>query len=55
MGTIVIDKIQVDCIIGVYDFERNNKQRLYIDIELQYDSSKACQSDNLKYAIDISR
>ena len=52
MGTIVIEQLKVDCIIGVYDFERENKQPLSIDIELNYDSSKACQSDYLKYAID---
>ena len=52
LGTIVIDQILVECIIGVYEFERNNKQPLLIDIELSYDSIKACQSDNLKYAID---
>jgi dihydroneopterin aldolase len=52
MGTIKIDQIKVDCIIGVYDTERINKQRLYIDIELDYDSTNACQTDYLKYAID---
>ncbi|MFK8012173.1 MAG: dihydroneopterin aldolase [Marinicellaceae bacterium] len=52
MGTILIEQIQVDCIIGVYDSERTTKQPLFIDIEINYDSSKACQSDNLKYAID---
>ena len=52
MGTIVIEQIQVDCIIGVYDVERHNKQRILIDIEINYDSAKACQSDHLKYAID---
>lgn len=52
MGTILIEQIKVDCIIGVYDFERNNKQPLLIDVELNYDSSSACQTDHLKYAID---
>jgi dihydroneopterin aldolase len=52
MGTIVIEQIQVDCIIGVYEFERNNKQKLLIDIEMEYDSTKACVSDHLKYAVD---
>jgi dihydroneopterin aldolase len=52
MGIILIEQIKVDCIIGVYDFERSNKQRLYIDIEMCYDSTKASQSDHLKYAID---
>jgi len=52
MGTISIEKIQVDCIIGVYDFERQNKQPLIIDIEFDYDSTKACQSDHIKHAID---
>lgn len=52
IGTIVIDQIRVDCIIGVYDVERNIKQPILIDVEMNYDSSKACQSDHLKHAID---
>ena len=52
IGTIFIDKIKVDAILGIYDNERVNKQLLIIDIELDYDSNKASQSDNIKYAID---
>ncbi len=51
-GTIFIDQIKVDAILGIYDNERVNKQLLIIDIELDYDSSQASQSDNIKYAID---
>jgi len=52
MGLIFIEKLKVEAIIGVYPHERVKKQTLIIDIEIQYDSEKACLSDKLVDAID---
>ena len=52
MDIIYIEQLKVDAIIGVYDAERIKKQPLIIDIEMQYDSSKAAISDKLTYALD---
>jgi dihydroneopterin aldolase len=55
MDTIFIQKLKVDAIIGVYKHERNTKQAIYIDLELQYDCQQASVSDNLKYALDYHK
>jgi len=52
MGTIFIEGLQVEAIIGVYAHERYNKQRLIVDLEMDYDCQQTCVSDNLKYALD---
>jgi len=55
METIFIKQLKVETIIGVYDFERTNKQAIYLDIELQYDASQAMASDSLAYALDYHK
>lgn len=55
MDVITIKGIEVDAIIGVYEFERNKKQKLVIDIKMHYDSSQAVASDNIKYALDYHK
>ncbi len=52
MDKIVVNDIKVDCIIGVYSHERNNKQPLIINLELYYDFTMASASDNLEHSID---
>ena len=55
MGKIYITGLAVDTLIGVYDWERQHKQRILVDLELQADLSKAAKSDNvddtLNYAL----
>ncbi|WP_158970824.1 dihydroneopterin aldolase [Paraglaciecola sp. L3A3] len=55
MDKIHIERLEVLSLIGVYDWERKNKQRLILDIELQADLSIAAHSDNvddtLNYAL----
>ncbi|MFY8274055.1 dihydroneopterin aldolase [Pseudoalteromonas sp. SSDWG2] len=54
MDTIYISQLRVDTIIGVYDFEKESKQSLYFDIEMDCDLAKAAQSDNLAHTIDYA-
>ncbi len=55
MEKIVIEQIAIDAIIGVYAQERIKKQPLLIDLELQYDASQACDSDNIEHALDYHK
>jgi dihydroneopterin aldolase len=55
MDTIFIDQIKVETIIGVYEPERITKQPLLIDLEMQYDTSQAIASDNLRHALDYHK
>jgi len=49
---IEIKNIKTEAIIGVYEHEKTNKQPLFIDIQISYDSGKAAQTDNIEYALD---
>ena len=55
MDQIYIDALKVETLIGVYDFERIEKQALYLDIELAFDCAKAGATDDLSFALDYDR
>ncbi len=52
MTIVRLHNLKLEAIIGTNDWERNNKQPVIIDIEFQYDSSKAAMMDDLHYAVD---
>lgn len=52
MGIIRINDLKVRALIGAYSWEKVNKQELLINITIQYDATKASQSDKLKDALN---
>ncbi|MBF0571637.1 MAG: dihydroneopterin aldolase [Candidatus Omnitrophica bacterium] len=52
MAIIRINDLKVRTIIGAHPWEKVNKQEVVINITIEYDSSKACISDNLKDALN---
>lgn len=52
MDTIFIHHLEVETIIGVYKHERTTKQPIIIDLEIQYDTTQARFSDELRYTLD---
>jgi FolB domain-containing protein len=52
MGTIRIQDLALKAIIGINDWERRKKQKIIINIEIEYDASKAIRTDHIKYALD---
>ena len=55
MEQIIIDGIEVDTIIGVYDWERTKPQTLIVDLELTADLSAAGKSDDVADTIDYAK
>ena len=51
---VFIQNLQVETIVGVFDWERTIKQRLRIDLELATDIRKAAETDDLQYALDYN-
>lgn len=47
MDTIFLHGLKVDCVIGVWDWERRIKQRVEIDIDMEADIRRAADSDQL--------
>ena len=52
LDRIDIDGLRVRCVIGVFDWEREEKQDVIIHLRLYADLSAACRSDRLEDTID---
>ncbi len=59
MDIIFLEGLEIETIIGIYDWERENKQPIILDIEMAFDIKKAALSnhisDTLDYAIVAER
>ncbi len=49
---IFINKLQIETVIGIFDWERQIKQTVVLDLELATDISKAAASDHIDDTID---
>ena len=47
MDIIYLNNLQVDAVIGIYDWERRTRQRLILDIEIGVDIREAANTDNI--------
>ena len=55
MEKIFIQGLTLYTLIGVYDFERLEKQRIVLDLELETDLSKAAKSDEVSDTLDYGK
>ncbi|NLY03883.1 MAG: dihydroneopterin aldolase [Campylobacter sp.] len=37
MMTVLVDKLELKCVIGIFDFERENEQRIFISAKFRAD------------------
>ena len=52
VGTAGLTGLRIDCVVGVYGHERQKRQTLLVDIELDYDFAAAAASDAIGDAVD---
>lgn len=52
MNILFIRELQIETLIGVYEWEKRNKQTLIFDIDVAADISKAIETDDLQYTLD---
>lgn len=55
MDKIFIEGLETQAIIGIYDWERENRQPLYFDIELSLPIFKAAASDQINDTVDYAQ
>ena len=55
MFKITLKKLSLDVIIGVYEYEKKQKQKIFCDLELTIKNKNALLSDDLNDTIDYSR
>jgi dihydroneopterin aldolase len=52
MDTVYIRELKIETIIGIYDWERTQKQCVSMDLEMAADIRAAAASDNITEALD---
>lgn len=55
MGKIYIAGLEVDTLIGVYDWERERTTQLLLDVTLDVDLQAAMQSDDVADTVDYAK
>ncbi len=54
MDIVFIKQLQVDTVIGVYDWEKSVQQRLLIDLALSTDQQAAAAADDIGLTLDYA-
>jgi 7,8-dihydroneopterin aldolase/epimerase/oxygenase len=52
MDIIFLGGLQIETIIGIYDWERETRQTVILDIEMAFDIQKAAETDDIEYTLD---
>lgn len=52
MDIVYIRDLRIDTIIGIYDWERQVKQTVSIDLEMAADIRRAAATDDIQYALN---
>lgn len=52
MAKIQITNLRLRTIIGIFDWEREEKQDIVINLTIHFDASKSCKSDDIKDTVD---
>lgn len=52
MDIVYIRELEIDTIIGIYDWERQVRQTVSLDLDMAFDISKAGASDNIEDTLD---
>ena len=55
MDKVFIKNLKVEAIIGIFDWEREVRQVISIDLEMEFDNKKAAKSDDIKDALDYKK
>jgi len=50
--TVFLRGLEIDCIIGVFDWEREQKQKVIVDLDMEVDIRPAARDDDLAKAVD---
>lgn len=52
MDIVYIRELEIETIIGIYDWEREQKQIVSMDLEMATDNRAAASSENIEQALD---
>jgi dihydroneopterin aldolase len=52
MDIVFIQGLKIDCVIGIYDWEREIRQDIVLDIEMSADIKAASDTDHIDQTLD---
>ena len=52
MDIVYIRDLRIDTIIGIYEWEREVRQTVSLDLEMSSDIRKAAETDDIQYALN---
>ncbi|AYQ55989.1 Dihydroneopterin aldolase (EC [Bathymodiolus thermophilus thioautotrophic gill symbiont] len=52
MDIVFIQGLKIDCVIGIYDWEREIRQEITLDIEMSADIKAASETDHIDQTLD---
>ena len=55
MDTITLTGIHTEALIGVFDWEREQKRPLIVDVQCQTDTSQSARTDDVADALDYAK
>ena len=54
MDIIFLRELKVTTLIGIYEWEKRVPQALQLDLDIALPDSRACQTDDIGYALDYA-
>lgn len=55
MDKIFLSQLSIECIVGIWDWERRVKQTVVVDVEMAADIRRAAATDSIEDTIDYKR
>lgn len=52
MDTVFIEDLRIDAVIGIYDWEREIRQTVAIDLEMAFDNRRPAATDRIEDTLD---
>lgn len=52
MDKVFIEALEIECVIGIYDWERTIRQKVVLDIEMAFDNRVPAASDDIAHTLD---
>lgn len=52
MDIIFLGGLEIETVIGIFDWERTIKQKIVLDIEMAFDIRQAAASDHINHTLD---
>ena len=52
MDIIFFGGLEIDTLIGIYEWERQQRQTIILDVEMAFDIQQAATTDDIQYTLD---